>query len=500
MPIRRSTVAWLALAAGSGCGGGRGPAACDAACGVPAGEGPSLSITVDQIPESMNGSEAFTGLDQELHEFVLALPLDGFTLDLVALPGDDAVDFDTLSVTCDGGENLAGFFQATAAKGGRRFRVDPAHAFAVTAGDPVACTAAVNDAAGRPAVSMVTFTVVAPTPQLLPFDSPDTWVLDFSRDRFSVTGGPDPGTGAYTVFSAEGANGIPEYTEELGVIGFRGTETAAGAATLESAGQTGVNAIVARRLRQAVLARVRGFYHQAPDGTRDEDGVPLDLVLADDAGAPDLSTFARDGTFSIMGIGGEGLPEDRLTFFGKSELDPRNEVRNDDSVYGLGVFTTTALRALLAQPAAASVVAPFIPALGGVTIGDDPADPVFLADGFDAGAPGVDPTVADRAAKFGFAFDQLVKALGALTAHEIAHSLGLVADGPPPTGLFGGEKYAEFADPLTTPAHLDVEGMNLMAAGGGGAGLGSGLAGISEEPFFTPLELAYFRGRLWVLP
>ena len=59
---------------------------------------------------------------------------------------------------------------------------------------------------------------------------------------------------------------------------------------------------------------------------------------------------------------------------------------------------------------------------------------------------------------------------------------------------------AQFADPLTTPAHLDVDGLNIMAAGGGGAGLEEGLGAAAEEPFFTALNLAYLRERLWVLP
>jgi hypothetical protein len=498
----------------AGCGAGAADAGSGDA-GPPPGLPPVVFLTVNEVPRAMNGSAPFTALDGTLTAFTLALPLDGFTLDVTADPGDAPVDESTLRVACDAplgggagqggrdaGDDLADLF-AAALPGVWSWRVPADLSFEPTApGAAVTCAAGVRDADGRPAAeSALAFAAVAATAQLDPFDVPDVWVLDFTRDLFVVSPAADPLTGAYTVISVDGANGVPDYLEDMAVIGFQGGETAPGAATLVAGGDVGVNAVAARRVREALLARVRGFYRQDATGGGGPDAVAATFILDDDPAAPDPATFAPDGGFSMIAVGGEGTAADRLVpYFGKAELDPRNEVRNDDTPFGLGVFTTTALRAVLAIDFAAVALGPFVPALGGTALGDDPRDPIFLADGFDPTDPAADPAVVDRADRFELVLGVLIKALGALTAHEIGHSLGLVADGPPPTGLFGGEALAEFAYPLTTPAHLDVAGLNLMASGGGGAGLASGAASLFEEPFFTPLELAYLRGRLWVLP
>ncbi len=503
----------LAALASAATGCPRAPEGSDAG---PPPAPPQVALTVNEIPRAMNGTTPFTALDGTLTPFTLALPLDGFTFDATGDPGDAALAGDALALRCDaplGGGAAAGGRDANEDLGDLfehlppdvwRWRVPAALAFPPTAeGAAITCVATVRDADGvASSEAALAFAATERTPLLDPFDVPDVWVLDFSRDLFAISPGVTPG-GAYTIDSVDGSNGVADYLEDMFVIGLQGGETAPGAATLVAgeAADVGVNAIVARRVREALLSRVRGFYGQSSDGAGGQDAVPAVFIPNDDPAAPDPATFAPAGGFSLIGVGGEGMPADRLVpVFGRAQLDPRNEVRNDNSVYGRGVFTTTALRAVLAIDVAEVVLAPLVPALGGTALGDDPADPIFLADGFDPAAPGVDPAVTERAERFAFLMDVLIKALAALTAHEIGHSLGLVADGPPPRGLFGGEAMAEFAGPLTTSAHLDLAGLNLMASGGGGAGLESGATSLFEEPFFTPLEMAYLRGRVLVLP
>ena len=58
----------------------------------------------------------------------------------------------------------------------------------------------------------------------------------------------------------------------------------------------------------------------------------------------------------------------------------------------------------------------------------------------------------------------LARALAAIAAHEVGHSVGLVPNGPPDEGLFGGEQNAAFAGTWTTPYHIDTPGNNLMAS------------------------------------
>ncbi|MCK5800275.1 MAG: hypothetical protein KAI47_23955 [Deltaproteobacteria bacterium] len=77
-----------------------------------------------------------------------------------------------------------------------------------------------------------------------------------------------------------------------------------------------------------------------------------------------------------------------------------------------------------------------------------------------------------------------------------------MANGPPPYGLFGGEKNASFvkAD-RTTSAHIDTAGFNLMEAGPGSApGATLNILQYLTPPHFNALNLAYLQGRILLLP
>jgi hypothetical protein len=100
-----------------------------------------------------------------------------------------------------------------------------------------------------------------------------------------------------------------------------------------------------------------------------------------------------------------------------------------------------------------------------------------------------------------FVVSLLGRLLGALTAHEMGHALGLVAPGPPPCGLFGGETEAAFTNPSRTNiTHIDTPGFNIMEAGPGSApDARLDIGQYFTIPSFNRLNLAYLRGRLLLL-
>jgi hypothetical protein len=191
-------------------------------------------------------------------------------------------------------------------------------------------------------------------------------------------------------------------------------------------------------------------------------------------------------------------------------IDLRN-VRNEDNLGPVyGVFTTRAIATLVAALASDPAIklvfqaffGDFVPELGqgGKPVGEHPLDAQILAESFDPKSAAAD--AAMRHQRLSFLVETLGRLAGALTAHEIGHSLGLVADGPPPYGLFGGEKNASFANAArTTSAHLDTGTFDLMAAGPGSSPTAPiNFVQYLGTPRFNELSLAYLQGRVLLLP
>jgi hypothetical protein len=93
------------------------------------------------------------------------------------------------------------------------------------------------------------------------------------------------------------------------------------------------------------------------------------------------------------------------------------------------------------------------------------------------------------------AVDSLARVVATILAHEIGHSIGLVANGAPSPGLFGGEYNASFAGPYTTDYHIDTPGNNIMAAA---ISFTSAIASGSNVPHFNEMNMAYLLERILV--
>ncbi|MDY0062690.1 MAG: hypothetical protein RBU45_22965 [Myxococcota bacterium] len=442
-------------------------------------------LTVNRVPATMNGSAPFTNLDHRLEPYHLLLPPAGFTLDLL---GDGATTrrFGLRELGC--GEQD---WTAAAREVVDGWTVTAPAATPLPDG-PTTCRARLQAPCGEEELVLTySMEIGQLTPELDPFEDPETWLITLHRDHWTVTASHGPG-GGIALAATPTPNGIPDLHEAMAAVGLRSDDSGPGAAELVEGDAVGASAVFEQRLVVSALEQLRGFFHQEPDGTWREDSVRIHFLVEGMDGAPDPADFHRDGTFSMIGVGG-GDPADRNV--GRSQIDWNNSRQNDDATDpDLGIFTTTMISLFADHPAAAFVLGVVAPLLGGTPIGQHPADAEILA-------PGFDPTLAQgeaasRGALLVLALDLLGRGLAALTAHEIGHSLGLVAYGPPPGGLFGGEVNGEFAAGPFTDAHIDTPGFNLMQQGFALQGMGMELLGA--EPFFEELSLAYLQRRLIV--
>jgi len=472
-----------------------------------------LEVTVNEIPVAMNGSAPFTNLAGAQESFALTVPRHGFTVD--ALYRGSLAQPSTLELTADvalgslaPGTNLAD--KVTLDKGRASFKVPASLALPV---GPATFSAKMSDGS-QTLQGQVSVNAADKTFLLDPFRIVDPWLLVFSQDLYTVNVTKDA-AGKVVLNSTATPNGIPDFDEDLRAIGFGTKAMLPACAATKSLGVTGTNAIVRTWVQQEILATLREVFHLEADGTVGEDSVGIAIYVEGSPGAPSLTSFKQQELvggettkgFSAIAVGGGDTTK---AYLGMSLLDERN-LRNElDVGPSYGVFTTRAIGKVfeaLETDAFVKMVAEaffgaFVPELGkgGTRVGEDALDATILASGFDPKTASA--AAADRYDKLKFLVETLGRLAGALVAHEMGHSLGLVANGPPPHGLFGGEANAAFVNPAqTTSHHIDTPGFNLMEAGPGSAGSATfNVAQYLTPPRFNELNLAYLRGRVLLLP
>jgi hypothetical protein len=175
---------------------------------------------------------------------------------------------------------------------------------------------------------------------------------------------------------------------------------------------------------------------------------------------------------------------------GRAYFDYRNgqmTERNTSSAPGLGVFPAemwlyqTSIH-LQVWPAYQTVFAqrfrPLCPDMGGTPAGEHPLDAVVLAPGFVFGSG-----TAEQRARYLAVFeaaDDWATAIGIILAHEVGHSVGLVAPGPTPRGLFGD---ASLHDSFAGAAEVMAPAVGYEAM-------------TTLDYAFRDVDLAYLRQRL----
>ena len=421
-------------------------------------------LGVAGLPENMMGNAAN---GTPLH---WAVPRQGFSVDVHAQASGDPITAPVLTVK-QGDQG-----QATALNGLWQSEGKDLWRWSSQLTDLAVGLTEIDVALGSQIAGIIV-QVADRTPQIDPFETIDPWLLTFSRD----TGGVQvvPLGDSATVTITDKPNGKVDFDETLAAFGLQGGDPAF---------NTALRALFLARLRQWLHT----FYlHDPQTGAIGPGSIRVQFLFEGD---PELATI-DPGTLSKMAIGGvPPVQPDGKQLFGLATIDIGNHNANDDSVPGLGVFTFSMVRAALAQPVALTLLQGVLPALGGQPFGALPTDTKLLDLKLDVDKLPDGPE-RDRAGLFLLELRLLSLAVASVTAHEMGHSLGMIAPGMPPHGLLGGVAGPWVIKPQDQH-HIDTIGPNLMQTGDSfdPAEL------LTQTPAFSPLEGGYLRRQLLILP
>ncbi|HEX5051427.1 MAG TPA: Ig-like domain-containing protein [Planctomycetota bacterium] len=391
----------------------------------------------------------------------LVLPPSGFSIDVKASDAANQwVDMGSVQVQLQGtgsGPGAATLFADAVIDYTTLHVVVPASA-ALAEGNWT-LTISASDLCGNVGTSTpLQFAVATPNAALLPFERTQVvWIrTDLDRD----------------------GNGTPDFDDDMLRLG------------LGTAGDPlGTNDRVRSIVLDGILAQSNHLYGR---GSR---GEPID------AGSVALR-FTKRQPIAVphmqMALGGLDPEGDRTRHYGsestgilgRAYFDYRNgdpSERNTTTSPGLGVFPAEMwlYQATIHQqvwPAYQTLFAqrfrPLCPDMGGTPAGSHALDAIVLAPGFDyTTAPTAQrarwQTIMDAA-------DDWASVIGIILAHEVGHSIGLVAPGPAPGGLFGD---ASLHDSQAGAAEVMAPSVGYEAM-------------TSLEYGFRDLDLAYLRQRV----
>lgn len=314
------------------------------------------------------------------------------------------------------------------------------------------------------------------TDDLNPFVEVDPWVIVLDRDLSSLNVEYD---GTFRVSFDRAPDGVPDMIEALEAIGMLGGDEAFNAGVLRLFFET-----FRRQLREFFLLDLE-------TGAVGPQSVPISIVFNTDPDAPPEEEWAMRG-ISRIGLGGPP-PADDAGLFGRARLDWNNQNADDNTVPGLGLFTTTFVGVALTSTIITTILVDYIAEAGGAPFGSLPGDAALL----DVERP-LDQFPSEtrsRAQRFRFLVENFSLAVAAVMAHEIGHSLGLVKEGAPPAGMLAGIE-GDWAVQVVPGGHLDTPGFNLMQPGSAF----SFSDVLRSRPAFSAICLAYLRGRIILRP
>lgn len=322
-----------------------------------------------------------------------------------------------------------------------------------------ALVATVRDLSGNVTASnKLNFRVASAADDVLPFERTQVVWVRFDLDR--------------------DGNGRADFEDDLLALGL-----------IAAGDPIGSNARMTQIARDGILAATNLLYGRAANGSPlGADSVPLRLTHRNPRSLPHMQIGC--GGLDPEGSAGRTYGAESTGTLGRAFFDYRNSATNELNIQsnpGLGVFPSELFlfQASIHLQVYPSFITTFArrflklsPHMGGTPAGSGPLDATVLAPGFDydAAAP------AERArfdAVFG-ATDDWVTAIGIILAHEIGHSLGLVAVGPLSRGLHGDNSLHNEFSSVT----------DVMAAAVGYDAM------VSLQYAFRDLNIAYLRQRL----
>jgi hypothetical protein len=242
-------------------------------------------------------------------------------------------------------------------------------------------------------------------------------------------------------------------------------------------------------VRDGIVAAAHALYGRTPEGRPGSpDAIRIRLTTRRPLGVPHMQITV--GGPDPEGPRNRGFGAESTGILGRAWYDYRNRSLTDVNVGvrpGLGVFPGELLLFqaklhLQVYPTYTTVWAkrflPLAPDLNGTPAGRHALDPVVLAPGFD-----YERATPEQRARYRVIFDAAddwAVANGTILAHEIGHSLGLVAPGPNPFGLHGDDslhnEFSEITDVMAPSVSYE--------------------ALVSIDYSFRDLTLAYLRHRI----
>ncbi|MGK0205693.1 MAG: hypothetical protein ACI9S9_004784, partial [Planctomycetota bacterium] len=390
----------------------------------------------------------------------LVLPPTGFTIDVATTDSSSQwVDMGSIEVELSGGFGpSAESLLATATIGYNNVQIEVPEDDSLSTGMWTMTVWATDLSGNRGKSNVIPFEVDNPNGGSMPFERTQVvWVrTDLDRD----------------------GNGTPDFADDMLRLGFN---TAGDA--------SGTNAYMQKVLLDGILAKANHTYHR---GSR---GEPLD------SGSIQLRFSTREPILlphMQIGLGGLDPEGDRTRAYGsestgvlgRAYYDYRNgnpAERNTATSPGLGVFPAemwlyqTDIHEQVYPSFQTQFASKFLPIcadMGGTPAGTNPLDAAVLTASFD-----YDNATSPQRARWNSimsAADDWASVIGVILAHEVGHSVGLVAPGAMPNGLFGD---SSLHDTYASAAEVMAPSVGYEAM-------------TSLDYQFRDIDLAYLRMRI----
>ena len=411
------------------------------------------TITFNEIPAILDGRGAAGGL--------LQVPQNGFTIELVYVAGLSAIDSTSLriesslpvtngSATIAAGNNILPALSGTPGATSANLSV-PASTLFSEGDHTLSVTIAGIDAKPSPPV-IFKFRGKAINNTLRPFESQQVWFIDISRDIESIGSILNTIDNFTLEFPASLNTATPnnrsDFKDALHILGLQ-----SGSPIANVSGSKDSNEVVLDIIQAEILAQLAALYPSVSvTFTFNSPGTfPLgqSFVLFDQA------------SFSVITLGGNS----EVGALGVAQFDSNNAHQEDNTLHAssnpsfsprLGVF-------------------PHVVTIDGINIVNSPLE-LAMRDFVDHRSTPIGEDAADntrllnilattagdaRQSNMETAINKIARLLAIVLAHECGHSMGLVKDLPPPTGLFG----ASATFPGSTTGHLTLASTSIFPAG-----------------------------------